>query len=40
MHRAFAAAMPDITVSYISHGDSYGVVHGSVQLSGTTPTHI
>ena len=35
MHRAFAAAMPDITVNYIPSGDSYGVVHGSVQLSGT-----
>ena len=35
MHRAFAAAMPDITVNYIPGGESYGVVHGSVQLSGT-----
>jgi hypothetical protein len=35
MHRALAAAMPDLTVSYIPHGDSYGVVHGSVQLLGT-----
>jgi hypothetical protein len=35
MHRAFAAAMPDITINYMPDGDSYGVVHGSVQLSGT-----
>jgi len=35
MHRALAMAMPDITINYISGDDSYGVVHGSVQLSGT-----
>jgi hypothetical protein len=35
MHRAFAAAMPDITINYVPDGDSYGLVHGSVQLSGT-----
>jgi hypothetical protein len=40
MHRALAAAMPDITVNYIPSGESYGVVHGSVQLSGTHTTKL
>jgi|tagenome__1003787_1003787.scaffolds.fasta_scaffold20521424_2 hypothetical protein len=40
MHRAFATAMPDITVNYIPNGDSYGVVHGSVQLTGTHTTKL
>jgi len=35
MHRALAAAMPDISINYVPGGGSYGVVHGSVQLSGT-----
>ena len=40
MHRAFAAAMPDIAINYIPNGDSYGMVHGSVQLSGTHTTKL
>lgn len=35
IHRALAAAMPDLTVNYLPQGASYGVVHGSVRLSGT-----
>jgi hypothetical protein len=35
MHRALAVAMPDITINYITSEESYGVVHGSVQLCGT-----
>jgi hypothetical protein len=40
MHRALATAMPDITVNYIPNDHSYGVVHGSVQLSGTHTTKL
>lgn len=40
MHRAFAAAMPDIIINYMPGGDSYGVVHGSVQLTGTHTTKL
>ena len=35
VQRALAAAMPDVTLNYALSGSSYGVVHGSIQLSGT-----